>query len=242
MKGASEKGDVSADRLAAGKAGDRLDDDCLENRRGQILSCRAFIDQRLDVRLCENAAARRNRVKRMILLGVLVESLRVRLQKGGHLVDKRTGAAGTGSVHTLLYIAVFKIDYLGVLTAKFNCNVCFRRQCLDCLRFSYDLLHKRDAQMISERKPPGARDDRIEQYVAQPVMSVRKELLQSLPDFRVMSFIIAEEKIPVSVKYCYFYRGRTHVYSESVKFHKLNFTSWPAFFQQSVMGQKDESV
>jgi hypothetical protein len=73
----AQERDVAPDGVAAGKAGDRLVDDGLEDRHGEIFARRALIDEGLDVALGEDAAARGNGVDRCVMLRGLVEALRV---------------------------------------------------------------------------------------------------------------------------------------------------------------------
>ncbi len=76
---AAEKCDVAADRLAAGQAADCLIDDCLEDGRSEIrLGC-ALVDQRLNIRFGEHAAARRNRIDGLIRFRIFVQTGCVRL-------------------------------------------------------------------------------------------------------------------------------------------------------------------
>lgn len=51
MQRSAQKGDVAADRLAAGKARDRLIYNGLEDRSSQVFLRRTFIDQGLDIGL-----------------------------------------------------------------------------------------------------------------------------------------------------------------------------------------------
>ncbi len=64
----------------------------------------------------------------MILFCIFVQTGGIRLEKGSHLVDKRTCTAGTDSVHALFHIAAFKINDFGVFAAQFNGNVRFGRK------------------------------------------------------------------------------------------------------------------
>ena len=57
MKRTAEKGHMTPDRLAAGQTADGLVDHSLENRGRQIFLRGTFVDQRLDIRFCEYAAA-----------------------------------------------------------------------------------------------------------------------------------------------------------------------------------------
>ena len=72
MKGSSQEGHVAPDGLAAGKAADGLIDHRLENGGGQILPGSSFVNQGLDVRLGEHAAAGGDGVDGLVIFGVLV--------------------------------------------------------------------------------------------------------------------------------------------------------------------------
>ena len=73
----AEERDVAADRLAAGKARDGLVDDCLKDGYGKVRLGRPLVDERLDIRFSENAAAGRNRLDRFVIRRIFIESGRV---------------------------------------------------------------------------------------------------------------------------------------------------------------------
>ena len=120
MQRAAEKGNVAADRFTAGKTRNGLVDNCLENGSGKILFCCTVVDERLDIGFCEYTAACCDRINRLVMLRVFVESGCIGLQKRSHLVDERTGAAGADTL---------KIDDLGILTAELDGNVGLRSEC-----------------------------------------------------------------------------------------------------------------
>ena len=130
MQRPAQKCDMAADRASAGKTGDGLIDNCLEDGGRKIFLGCALIDQRLDVRLREYAASGRDGVEGLIVFRVLIESCHIRLQQGGHLVDKGAGAAGTGSVHALVDAGSVKIDDLRILPAQLDRNICLGRMLL----------------------------------------------------------------------------------------------------------------
>ena len=68
----------------------------------QVLTGRTVVDQRLDIRLGEYAAAGRDRIDRLIIFRVFIQTGSVRLKQGSHLVDKGTGTSGADPVHTLV--------------------------------------------------------------------------------------------------------------------------------------------
>ena len=72
MQRTAEERYVSADRLAAGETADGLVYHRLENRGGKVLAGRTVVDKRLDIGLCEYAAAGSDRVDRLVILCILI--------------------------------------------------------------------------------------------------------------------------------------------------------------------------
>ena len=132
---------MAANRLTAGKAGDGLVHDCLEDRSREVLAGRTLVDERLNVRFREYAAARRNRVNGLVVLRVVVETRGICLEKRSHLIDERPGAARADSVHALVY-AAGEVDDLCVLAAELDCDIRLRRNRLESRRDRDDLLHE----------------------------------------------------------------------------------------------------
>ena len=150
MKRAAQERHVSPDGLAAGQSADGLVDHGLENRSGQVFLGGTVIDQRLNIGLGKYAAAGRDGIKRMIVLGVLIQTGGVRLQKRSHLVDEGTGTAGADTVHTLLHIAALEVNDFCVLTAKLYRHVGLGSCLLQSRRYSYDFLYEGYAQMVRQ--------------------------------------------------------------------------------------------
>ena len=117
---------MTANRFAAGKAGDGLVHNCLENRSREVFAGRALVDERLNVRLRKHTAARRNRVNGLVVLRIVVETRGIRLEQRSHLIDERTRAARADAVHALVN-AAGEVDDLCVLTAELDCDVGLRR-------------------------------------------------------------------------------------------------------------------
>ena len=63
---------MSADRFSTGKSTDGLVYNSLENRSGKVFSCSSFIDERLDVRLCENTTAGSNRIDCLVIFCIFI--------------------------------------------------------------------------------------------------------------------------------------------------------------------------
>ena len=147
MKRSTEKRNIAADRLAACQTTDGLVDNRLENGGGQILFGCALIDEGLDIRLGENAAARRDRIDCLVIFRILIKTGCVRLKQRSHLVNKRAGASGADSVHTLVN-AAGKINNFRILAAKLDGNVGLRGIILQGCGNRYNLLDKWNAQML----------------------------------------------------------------------------------------------
>ena len=190
MQRPAQEGYVASDRLSACQTADRLIDNGLKNGRRQILFCRAFVDQRLDIRFGEYAAARCNGVKRGIVFRIFVQPGSVCLQQGSHLVDKRTGSSCADAVHALLYVSVFKVNDLGVLAAKFDRHISLRNEMLQRGRHSDDLLHKRHFQMVCQCKSAGACNDRRNLYVTQQAFCVLDQRGESLLNICIVTLVI----------------------------------------------------
>jgi hypothetical protein len=150
MQRTAEESDVTADRLAAGKTGNSLVDDRLENRGSQILACRSLIDEWLYVCLGEDTAPCRDRIDRFVLSCVLIKTGRVRLKEISHLVDKRTCATGTDAIHTLLNISFFEVDYFRVFAAQFDSNVRFGAIGFQAGRDRDNFLYERHTEMLCQ--------------------------------------------------------------------------------------------
>ena len=126
MKRSSEKGNVSADRFAAGESADSLIHNGLENGRRKVFLGSSVVDQRLNVGLGEYTAAGRDGIKRLVMLCIFVQAGRICLQKRRHLVNKRACTASTDTIHPLFDITAFEIDDLGIFAAQFDGYVCLR--------------------------------------------------------------------------------------------------------------------
>ena len=79
---------MPADWLPAGESTDRLIHNSLKNRGRQIFFRSPFVDQWLDIRFRKDTASRGDRVELRVAGRHLAQARRVRVQKGGHLVDE----------------------------------------------------------------------------------------------------------------------------------------------------------
>ena len=187
---AAEKSDAAADGLAAGKAGDGLVDDGLKNGGSQIGQRCALVDERLDVRLGEHAAARGDGIELVIVGSGTVQSLGIRLQERGHLVDERAGAACADAVHALLQPAA-EVDDLRILTAQLNGDVRLRGNGLQAGGHGDDLLHKADVQGLAEVDGAGAGDLQAQVAGAELCAGVLQQLGKCFLRVRTVAAVIA---------------------------------------------------
>ena len=125
LQRAAEKRDVAADRVAASQARDGLVCNSLEDGSSDVGRSGTLVEQRLNVGLSKNAAARCNWVDLLDVFCQLIEASCISLEERCHLVDKRTGTTCACTIHALLNTVV-KVDDLCVLAAQLNGNVGLR--------------------------------------------------------------------------------------------------------------------
>ena len=85
---------------------------------------------------------------------IIIEAGSVRLEQGRHLVNKRTGASRTDSVHSLVD-ASGEINNFCVLTAQLDGHIGLRREVLKRRGHGHYLLDKGNLQMGGEGEPSG---------------------------------------------------------------------------------------
>ncbi len=129
----------------------------------------------------------------MIIFGVFVQTRRIRLQEGSHLVDEGARAAGTDTVHALFHVAALKIDDLCVLAAKLNRHVRDRREGLQGCGHGDHLLYKGDLQVVCQRETAGTSDDGMHREVSKLFKSLGEKSRKGFPDISKMSFVIGKE-------------------------------------------------
>ena len=200
MQGTAQESDMAPNGLAAGQAADGLVDDRLKNGGGQILPGGTVIDQRLDVGFGEYAAAGRDRIQGLVILRVLVQAGRVRLQEGSHLVDEGPCTARADTVHALLDITVFKIDDLGVFTAQFDGDIGLGRDLFQRSGYGYDLLHKGDLQMAGQGQAARPGNDRMDGNISQLFPGFHDQKAQGPADIRVVAAVVREHEVQAGIQ------------------------------------------
>ena len=146
--------------MAAGQSADSLVYYRLENRGGQVFYGRAVIDQRLNIRLGKNTASGGDGIDHLLPFSCFIQSRRISIEQNRHLVDKRSRASGTGTIHSLLNGRTVKRD-LCIFASQFYRHIGFRNQCFNGLAAGYDFLFKMYAQKFCQGKSPGTRNHRL---------------------------------------------------------------------------------
>ena len=148
---AAEEGNVTTDRLPLCEAGDGLIDDRLEDGRREILTGGPLVDQRLNIGLCEDTTARGDRVDHLITGGEVVETGRVGMKEGGHLVNEGARTAGTDTVHSLVDTTL-EINDFCVLAAELDGHVRIRTVVLERARDRDDFLTEENMHVLAQRQ------------------------------------------------------------------------------------------
>ena len=174
LQRAAEKRDVAADGVAAGQARDGLVCNSLEDGSCDVGRSGTLVEQRLNVGLSKNAAARCNWVDLLDVFCQFVEASRVSLEERRHLIDERTGTTSAGTVHALLN-AVVKVDDLCVLTTQLNSDVGLRDQRLNSALGSDNLLDKLQVKPLCQEHSAGTSDCGVHGCLANVLLSFNKQ-------------------------------------------------------------------
>ena len=215
----AEKRDAAPDGLSTGQAGDGLIHHRLEDRGSQIRRGGSLVNEGLDVRFGEHAAARGDGIELPIIRRGGIEPGGVGLQKRGHLVDKGAGAAGTYAVHPLLKTAA-EINNLRVLAAKFYGDVRLGAGPLQRPGHSHHFLYKGNIQRLRQIDAPRAGDPQIQRALSQLCRRVPQQPRQRLLRMRLMAAIVSENNLSLPVQYHQLNRGGAYVDARAVCFHR----------------------
>ena len=193
---AAEEHDLALDPASLRQTADGLVDDRLIDRGGDIGFGGALVDQRLDIRLGEYAAARGDGVDLLMFQAQRVHFAVAEVQQGRHLVDESAGAARAGAVHTLIESAG-KEDDLRVLAAQLDHRVGIRLQGTHALGGGIDLLHKAQGGGVRHAQSRRAGDRDRKGSVFQPVLDRLDHLQRFLPYLREVALIAAVDQLSV---------------------------------------------
>ena len=192
MKRTAKECNVTTDRFTTGKTTDGLVYDCLKNRSRQVFTGCTFVDQRLNICFCKYTATGSNRVDCFIIFRIFVQTAGICLDQGSHLVDKGTSTAGADTVHSLLNIAAFKINDLGILTTKLDSYVCLWSCVLQSGRYSDNLLYERYTEVFCQCQTTGTGDHRTELDLSEFFICFMKQIGERFADICEVALIIGK--------------------------------------------------
>ena len=151
MKRASQKGNISPNRLSAGKARNCLINNSLKNRCSNIFPSGTFVNQRLYIGFCKNTASCCNGINCFSTGSKTVQPRRISFQKGCHLVYKSPRSTGTSSVHSLLN-STGKIGNFSIFPTQLYYNISLGNKFFNSSRSSNNFLNKRNVKPLGNRK------------------------------------------------------------------------------------------
>ena len=198
LQRAAEKRDVAADGVSTGQARNGLVCNSLEDGSSDVGRSSTLVEQRLNVGLSKNAAARCNWVDLLNVFCQLVEAGCVGLEERRHLVDKRTGTTCAGTVHALLN-AVVKVDDLCVLAAQLNGYVSLRNQRLNSALGSDDLLDKLQVKPLCQQHSARTGDCGVHGCLANVLLGFDKQGTSRCADIRVVTLVVCVNQRAVLV-------------------------------------------
>ena len=198
LQRAAEKRDVAADRVTTGQARDSLICNGLEDGSSDVGRSGTLVEQRLNVGLSKNAAARCNWVDLLDVFCQLVEAGCVGLEERRHLVDKRTSTTCAGTIHALLN-AVVKVDDLCVLAAQLNGYVGLRDQRLNSALRSDNLLDKLQVKPLRQEHSAGTGDCGVHGCLANMLLSFNKQGARGCANVGVVTLVVCVNQRTVLV-------------------------------------------
>ena len=198
LQRAAEKRDVAADRVTTSQARNGLVCNGLEDGGCDVGRSSTLVEQRLNVGLSKNAAARCNWVDLLDVFCQLVEAGCVGLKERRHLVDERTGTTCAGTIHALLNTVV-KVDDLCVLAAQLNGYVGLRNQRLNSALGSDDLLNKLQVKPLCQQHSAGTGDCGVHGCLANVLLGFDKQGARSCTNVGVVTLVVCVNQRAVLV-------------------------------------------
>ncbi len=157
MQGTAQERNVATDGAAAGQATDGLGYHALEYRGRDVRFPSTLIEQWLNICLGKYTAARSDWIDDIGITCQPIQTSGIGIQQRSHLVDERSGSAGTGSVHPLLD-ALIEIDDLGIFSAQLDSNVCLGDKCFNRSLGGDYLLHKIQLEPLRKQQTAATGD------------------------------------------------------------------------------------
>ena len=192
----SKKSHFAVNRTAAGKTGNGLVHHRLENGKGNILMGNAFIQKGLDIGFGKYAAAGSNGINPAGLGGQLSQTGCIHRKEGGHAVDKGTGAAGAGAVHSLVH-AVSKIGDFLIFPAQLDNHIGVGMESFNRLRFRQNLLTEGEPHQLGQSHAAAAGNRSGDAIARKFLLQFFQKRHGSASDIRHMALVPPEKKLQV---------------------------------------------
>ncbi len=169
MERPTQEGHLTTDRSALCQPADRLVDDGLQHRGGNIFFRRAFVEQRLNIRFGEYSAARGNRVDGLVAFRQLVQACGVGTKQSGHMIDEGPCSAGADAVHPL-FDGVAEVGDFGVLAPQFDGRIGRGQDGPDRVRAGDNLLDERQPVVLGNADPRRAGHHHGQEFLAKNIL------------------------------------------------------------------------
>ena len=206
---------LAADRASLRQAGDRLVCHGRKNAGAHVALARALVQKRLHVALGKHAAAGGDGIDFLILGSELVHLVEREIEQRCHLINERTGAAGTGAVHAHFQPAGEEED-LGVLAAQLNDHVRVGDELHGGDSGGVNLLHKGEAARFRHAHAGRTGHRELGRFAVQHLrLDFAQQFRHFLRDLRKMPFVGLVKNLLIVVQHHAFDRGGTHVEANS---------------------------
>ena len=224
MQRAAEKSYLARDWPALCKIADRLINDSLKNRKGNIRLFCSVVHQRLDVRLGKDAAARSDRIDLPALGRQLVKPRCIRRKKRRHVIDEGTCPSRTDAVHALLW-RIAEVCHLGILAAEFDDRIRFRNQRLHRRGARDNLLHERKSDVLRDAHARRTSQRKGKLFAADDLLQTCQILTEGSTDLGKMARIIFVHDFLLMIEDDELDRRRADVYPH-IKYRIHELTAW----------------
>ena len=221
-EGTAQEHDFSADRTPAGEARDRLFRHGVEDASCGFRAGNARIEERDEVGLCEDPAARGDRVRRGGREREFVKACGVGRKKRRHLVDEGPGAARAGLVHAQ-FQSVREVEELCVFAAEFDRDVRVGKTFGKEGRARRHFLQEGDAEGFAQGECARAAQDRPHGTVGKAPVEFRKERSNGLDQVALMAAVVARKEFSLVVKQHVLDGGGSEVKSQK---HGFSLSYW----------------
>ena len=147
-------------------------------------------------------------------LGKLVQAGSIGLKQRCHLVDERTSATGTGTVHALLD-AIVEVDDLGVLATELDGDVGLRNERLDGTLRGDNLLNKLEVKPLGKQHAARTRNGHTHACTAQHALGALEQLACRGADVRVVTLVVGIHQVVIGIDDGKLHRGGAHINAQT---------------------------